>query len=104
MEPQGEQFKRLVNIFFELTEAQDVDRLMEILLDGALSLVNAEHGSIYRLYYRTGQMEIVHSRPKTVQTLMSGVKSQQLQKEDFTPHLFLLASIKFMYCTASGWL
>jgi putative methionine-R-sulfoxide reductase with GAF domain len=64
MDPQGEQFKRLVKIFFELTEAQDIDRLMEILLDGALSLVNAEHGSIYRLDYRTGQMKIVHSRPK----------------------------------------
>jgi signal transduction histidine kinase/putative methionine-R-sulfoxide reductase with GAF domain len=64
MEPQGEQFKQLVKIFFELTEAQDIDRLMEILLDGALSLVNAEHGSIYRLDYRTGQMKIVHSRPK----------------------------------------
>jgi nitrogen-specific signal transduction histidine kinase len=64
MEPQGEQFKRLVKIFFELTEAQDVDRLMEILLDGALSLVNAGNGSIYRLDYRTGQMRIVHSRPR----------------------------------------
>jgi signal transduction histidine kinase len=64
MEPQGEQFKRLVKIFFELMEAQDVNLLMEILLDGALSLVNAEHGSIYRLDYRTGQMKIVHSRPK----------------------------------------
>jgi signal transduction histidine kinase/putative methionine-R-sulfoxide reductase with GAF domain len=63
MEPQGEQFKRLVKIFFELTEAQDIDRLMEILLDGALSLVNAQHGSIYRLDYRTGEMKIVHSRP-----------------------------------------
>jgi signal transduction histidine kinase len=63
MEPQGEQFKRLVKIFFELTEAQDIDRLMEILLDGALSLVNAQHGSIYRLDYRTGKMKIVHSRP-----------------------------------------
>jgi signal transduction histidine kinase len=63
MEPQGEQFKRLVKIFFELTEAQDIDRLMEILLDGALSLVNAQHGSVYRLDYRTGKMQIVHSRP-----------------------------------------
>jgi signal transduction histidine kinase/putative methionine-R-sulfoxide reductase with GAF domain len=63
MEPQGEQFKQLVKIFFELMEAQDIDRLMEILLDGALSLVNAEHGSIYRLDYRTGQMKVVHSRP-----------------------------------------
>jgi signal transduction histidine kinase/putative methionine-R-sulfoxide reductase with GAF domain len=69
MEPQGEQFKRLVKIFFELTEAQDIDRLMEILLDGALSLVNAQHGSIYRLDYRTGQMKIVHSRPKGIPQL-----------------------------------
>jgi hypothetical protein len=42
MEPQGEQFKQLVKIFFELMEAQDIDHLMEILLDDALSLVNAE--------------------------------------------------------------
>ncbi len=70
MEPQGEQFKRLVKISFELTEAQDVDRLMEILLDGALSLVNAQHGSIYRLDYRTGQMKIVHSRPMESKTLV----------------------------------
>jgi signal transduction histidine kinase len=69
MEPQGEQFKRLVKIFFELTEAQDIDRLMEILLDGALSLVNAQHGSIYRLDYRTGQMKVVHSRPSEVPVL-----------------------------------
>jgi signal transduction histidine kinase len=69
METQVEQLKQLVKIFFELTEAQEIDRLMEVLLDGALSLVNAEHGSIYRLDYRTGRMKIVYSRPMELPVL-----------------------------------
>jgi signal transduction histidine kinase len=92
MEPQGEQFKQLVKIFFELMEAQDIDRLMEILLDGALSLVNADHGSIYRLDYHTGKMKVVHSRPK---------KIPHLEDKEWEEGVigFALKSCKFQYAS-----
>jgi signal transduction histidine kinase/putative methionine-R-sulfoxide reductase with GAF domain len=63
MTSQSDKFKRLVKIIFNLSEVQDIDKLLRIFLDSALELVKAKYGSIYRLDYQTGEIKIIHHTP-----------------------------------------
>ncbi len=63
MEQQSQPFRDLVKIIIDMASAQDTTTILEILLDGALKLVKASNGSIARLDYRTGKINVVHSEP-----------------------------------------
>jgi signal transduction histidine kinase/putative methionine-R-sulfoxide reductase with GAF domain len=63
MEQQSQPFRDLVKIIIDMASAQDTTTILEILLDGALKLVKATNGSIARLDYRTGKINVVHSEP-----------------------------------------
>jgi signal transduction histidine kinase/GAF domain-containing protein len=63
MEQQSQPFRDLVKIIIDMASAQDTTAILEILLDGALKLVKASNGSIARLDYRTGKINVVHSEP-----------------------------------------
>lgn len=62
-------YRSLLDIIFKMTEAQDINRILKILLDGALELVGAKHGSIFKLDYPTGNIINIHSLPSQLSSL-----------------------------------
>jgi signal transduction histidine kinase len=62
-------YRSLLDIIFKMTEAQDTNRILKILLDGALELVGAKYGSIFKLDYPTGNIINIHSLPSQISSL-----------------------------------
>jgi signal transduction histidine kinase len=62
-------YRSLLHIIFKMTEAQDTNRILKILLDGALELVGAKYGSIFKLDYPTGNIINIHSLPSQISSL-----------------------------------
>jgi signal transduction histidine kinase len=69
MNPKRSKYRSLLDIIFKMTEAQDIDKILKILLDGALELVGAKHGSIFKLDYPTGKIVNTHSFPSQISKL-----------------------------------
>lgn len=63
------EYRSLLDIIFKMTEAQDINSILGILLDGALELVGAKHGSIFKLDYPTGKIINIHSLPSKISSL-----------------------------------
>ncbi len=69
MNQKRSKYRSLLDIIFKMTEAQDIDKILKILLDGALELVGAKHGSIFKLDYPTGKIVNTHSLPSQIPNL-----------------------------------
>jgi signal transduction histidine kinase len=69
MKQKRSKYRSLLDIIFKMTEAQDIDKILKILLDGALELVGAKHGSIFKLDYPTGKIVNTHSLPSQIPNL-----------------------------------
>jgi signal transduction histidine kinase len=69
MKQKRSKYRSLLDIIFKMTEAQDIDKILKILLDGALELVGAKHGSIFKLDYPTGKIVNTHSLPSQISSL-----------------------------------
>lgn len=55
------QLEQLIKIGTALSSEMDVNHLLEMILQGAKSITNADGGTLYRIYNNVIKMEIVHS-------------------------------------------
>ncbi|MFQ5753107.1 MAG: GAF domain-containing protein, partial [bacterium] len=79
------QLEKLNEVMQEMTEAHDIDDLLELLLDKGLELIRCKRGWISRLDFKTNQLHILAHRdyPPKLRTLNigQGITGKALQDE-----------------------